>query len=584
MAGGSTMNRMEFALGRVEDRTKRAVEDAERAEVAKRIWRKDPTLWKADEPSQKIIKNSLGWLTVPDEMTAVVDELTEFAELIRSRGFQSVMVCGMGGSSLCPEVLTKTFGCQPGFPELLVLDSTDPDVLADLLNRVDIERCLFVIASKSGSTTEPNTFYKFWYDQLSKRVDSPGANFIAITDPGSPLVEIASELGFQRTFLNQADIGGRYSALSYFGMVPTALMGIDIRKFLSRAKEAEQSCSAVMPASRNGALQLGAIIGECANAGRDKLTFVIEDKIATLGLWIEQLIAESTGKEGKGILPVASEPVGTPMRYADDRLFVSISVGTMSGEIRSRLSSLADAGHPVIYRDLNDIYDLSEEFFVWEFATACAGWRLGINPFDQPNVQESKDATKELLNTFLHHGQLPEQHKLVSDASITIYAEGDHEKLPDSSTLSALRGYLSTIKKRDYIALLNYLEETNDIDVELQKIRLSLRDATQCATTVGYGPRYLHSTGQLHKGGPNTGVFFQITANDSTDFAVPGESYTFSILKQAQALGDFRSLTAHGRRAIRIELGDDTMAGLRRLRELIKEAFAEPEGIATGSN
>lgn len=574
------MNRMEVNLGSLETQVSGAIQDAERSELVKRIWRKDAALWKDDEASQKIIKNSLGWLTVPDEMIAVVDELTEFAELIRSRGFQTVMVCGMGGSSLCPEVLAKTFGRQPGFPQLLVLDSTDPDVLADLLNRVELETCLFIIASKSGSTTEPNTFYKFWYDQLSKRVDSPGANFIAITDPGSPLVETAAKLGFQRTFLNQSDIGGRYSALSYFGMVPAALMGIDIRQFLAQAKEAEQSCSAVMPALQNFALQLGTIIGECANAGRNKLTLVTDDRIATLGLWIEQLVAESTGKEGKGVLPVASEPLGAPTVYGDDRLFVSISIGPPTKEVQSSLTDLAAAGHPIVYRELGDLYSLGAEFFVWEFATACAGWRMRINPFDQPNVQESKDATKELLKTFVSHGQLPEQDALVSEGTLSIFTEGERESLPHSSTLAAMRAHLSTLKAGDYIALLSYLEETPDIDAALQQIRLTLRDAMKCATTNGYGPRFLHSTGQLHKGGPDTGVFFQLTAADAIDFAVPGEPYTFSILKQAQALGDFQSLAAHGRRAIRIELGSDTLGSLAKLHQLILEVLAEGQAAA----
>lgn len=579
------MNLMECALGQLEERTTQAIQAAANADLTKRIWRKDATLWKDDEASQKIIRNSLGWLTVPDEMIGVVDELSEFADLIRKRGFQTVMVCGMGGSSLCPEVLTKTFGRQVGFPELLVLDSTDPDVLAALADRVDIEKCLFIIASKSGSTTEPNTFYKFWYDQLSKRIDSPGANFIAITDPGSPMVDTAASLGFQRTFLNQADIGGRYSALSYFGMVPAALMGMDVRKFLRNAKETEQSCSPVISAERNTALQLGIIIGEAANSGHDKLTFVIDDKVATLGLWIEQLIAESTGKEGKGILPVAAEPLGEPSAYTRDRLFVSISLGEPPDETIADLNKLKDAGCPIIYRKLSDIYDLASEFFTWEFATACAGWRLGINPFDQPNVQESKDATKELLATFVSHGSLPEQEKLVADDDITIYAEGTSKGLLATSTLEAVRSHLSSIKESDYIALLTYVEETPAIDAALQRIRLTLRNATKCATTLGYGPRFLHSTGQLHKGGPDTGVFFQITANDATDFAVPGEPYTFSVLKQAQALGDFRSLATRGRRAIRVDLGNDPLRGLARLEELIVEApQAQPGAVATGGN
>ena len=321
----------------------------------------------------KIIKNSLGWLTVPDEMIGVENELTEFAEMIRSRGFRHVMVCGMGGPSLCPEVLARTFGKQPGSPELLVLDSTDPDVIAALAERIELEHCLFVIASKSGSTTEPNAFYQYWYDELAKRKPTPGDNFIAITDPGSPLVATARNLGVQRTFLNQADIGGRYSALSYFGMVPAALMGIDLVRFLDRAKQAEQTCSPVMPSSGNPALRLGVILGECAKAGRDKLTLVVGDEVASLGLWIEQLVAESTGKQGKGILPVNGETVGAPFVYGDDRVFVAISVGTLSGEQKTKLEALAAAGHPVIYRELSDVYDLGGEFFWWSLPLHVPG-------------------------------------------------------------------------------------------------------------------------------------------------------------------------------------------------------------------
>src|SRR5258705_2684531 len=306
------MKQMNLELGPFADAVSSAIKEAEHGDVVKRIWRKDPSLWKTDEASEKVIRNSLGWLTVPDEMIAVADELIEFGDLIRRRGFKHVMVCRMGGSSLCPEVLAQTFGPQPGYPELLVLDSTDPDVLAAYENRIEIEHCLFVIASKSGTTAEPNVFYKFWYDQLGKRSPNPGENFIAITDPESLLVERAAELGFQRVFLNQADIGGRYSALSYFGMVPAALMGIDLKKLLDRAKQMAQACAAVMPAAANPAVQLGTFIGECATAGQDKLTLVTDEKIASLGLWIEQLIAESTGKEGKGILPVAGETLGGP--------------------------------------------------------------------------------------------------------------------------------------------------------------------------------------------------------------------------------------------------------------------------------
>ena len=528
-------------------------------DLAKRIWQKDASLWKSDEDSAKLIGNSLGWLTVADEMIGAVDDLAAFANSVRDSGFQHVMVCGMGGSSLCPEVLARTFGRQPGYPELLVLDSTDPDVIAGFLQRIDVERCLFVIASKSGSTTEPNVFYKFWYDEVSKRRDNPGDNFVAITDPGSQLVETARELKFRRTFLNQADIGGRYSALSYFGMVPAALMGLDVPGLLDAARLAAK---AITPA-----VEMGTALGDYANEGRDKLTLVIDEKLETLGLWIEQLIAESTGKEGKGILPVNGEPLGAPDVYGNDRVFVSISFGSLSAETKRKLDSLASAGHPVIYRKLDDLYDLGAEFFQWEFATAVAGWRLGINPFDQPNVQEAKDATKELLATFVRRGHLEERNKIASDDLMTIYG-GDDAKEAESVT-EVLRRHLASVKPGDYIAFLNYIEETAEIDQALQDLRVRLRDVTHCAVTTGYGPRFLHSTGQLHKGGPDTGVFFQIIANDKTDFAIPGEPYTFTILKQAQALGDFRALVKRGRRVIGIDLGDDTLAGLEALARLV---------------
>ena len=533
-------------------------------DLAKRIGQKDASLWKSDEESIKIIRNSLGWLTVADEMIDVADDLIAFAESMRNAGFQHVMVCGMGGSSLCPEVFARTFGRQPGFPELLVLDSTDPDVIAGFMERIDIERCLFVIASKSGSTTEPNVFYKFWYEELSKRRDNPGDNFVAITDPGSPLVDTAAELKFRRTFLNQADIGGRYSALSYFGMVPAALMGLDIRDIINSARLAEQLTAERLT---NDAIELGIGLGEYANEGRDKLTLVLDQKIETLGLWIEQLIAESTGKEGKGILPVNGEPLGPPEVYGDDRVFVSVSLDPVSEDTKTKLDALAAVGHPVHYRELEGLDDLGGEFFEWEFATACAGWSLGINPFDQPNVQEAKDATKELLAAFVRRGHLDERKKIAADELMTIYGADDATE--GESVAEVLRRHLGSVKPGDYIAFLNYIEETPEVDRKFQELRVGLRDATHCAVTIGYGPRFLHSTGQLHKGGPDTGVFFQIIANDATDFAIPGEPYTFTILKQAQALGDFRALVKRDRRVIGIDLGNNTAAALDELSRLM---------------
>ena len=503
------------------------IEEARTARIGERIRAKDTSVWTTDESVAKQIRNSLGWLNVADEMSGVVGDLRAFADEVRQK-FRYVMVCGMGGSSLCPEVLAQTFGKQDGFPELLVLDSTDPDVIASFEERIQLEKCLFVIASKSGTTTEPNVFYKYWFDRVKAR-----ENFVAITDPGSPL----ADQEFRRVFLNQADIGGRYSALSYFGMLPAALAGLNVGELLEPAKNF---------ADWDAAVRLGVEIGEYAKTGRDKLTFVIDPRLATLGLWIEQLIAESTGKEGKGILPVVGEALGEPSVYGDDRVFVSI--GLQDTDLN--LDALEKAGHPIIRRELADLCDLGVEFFVWEFATACAGWRLGINPFDQPNVQEAKDATKELLAEFTKQGKLP-------------------DLTPEESLADAVRSQLATIKPGDYIAFLNYIEETANFDQRLQRIRTHLRDTTRCATTVGYGPHFLHSTGQLHKGGTVTGVFFQLGAKDKTDFQVPGEAFSFSVLKDAQALGDFRALKARGRRVVRIDLGDDLLSGLDQLEQLV---------------
>lgn len=562
---------MELQLGGLTDAVNSAIQKAETSQVVKRIWRRDATLWKTDDESQRLIRNSLGWLTVADEMIGVAGELMEYAESIRQRGFRHVMVCGMGGSSLCPEVLRQTFPLRAEFPELLVLDSTDPDVIGELAQRIDPLHCLFVISSKSGSTIEPIVFYKYWYHELSKQTANPGENFIAITDPGSPMIEQASQLGFQEVFLNQPDIGGRYSALSYFGLVPAALAGIDIKELLNHAKEMSQLCSALMPARSNPGLQLGAALGECAQAGRDKLTLIIDPRIASLGLWIEQLIAESTGKDGKGIIPVAGEPIGTPSAYGDDRLFVSISVGPPDSATKSALEAFSAADHPVIYRQLKKVNELGAEFFVWEFATACAGWRLGINPFDQPNVQEAKLVTVELLNAYKTEKQLPKQEELVADDLLSIHTA--HTSAATSSVDAAIRAHLNTINPGDYLALLGFFEATPEIDHLLQQMRVLIRDHTHCATTVGYGPRFLHSTGQLHKGGPDSAVIFQITAGDKIDFPVPGEDYSFSILKQAQAFGDFRALASRDRRVLGIDLSDNVVAGLNRLLDLTAGAL-----------
>lgn len=549
------------------DAMRDALADAEEVDLIDRLWNKDASLWKSEPPQQKIINNALGWLTVPRQMLASAEELKTFADSLRvSQQFRHVMVCGMGGSSLCPEVLRQTFGRQQDFPELLVLDSTDPDTINNFAKQVDVQQCLFIVASKSGTTTEPIVFHKFWYDRLAQTGANAGDSFVAVTDPGTQMVKAAQADHFRKIFLNQPDIGGRYSALSYFGMAPAAIMGLDVTKLLKRAVATSELCGADSPIDENPGALLGATMAECTLAGRDKLTIVTDEKLASLGLWIEQLIAESTGKEGKGIIPIAGELLAAPASYGDDRLFVSISV--QGAPDNPQLKALAEAGHPVVHRVLNDVYDLGAEFFTWELATAFAGWRLGINPFDQPNVQESKDATKALLEKYKSDGRLPEQNAAASDGQLSIYATG-----ASGSVEEVLRTLCAQIKPGDYVALLAYLEETVEHTAALQEIRVSVREATKVATTMGYGPRFLHSTGQLHKGGPDSGVFIQITAPDKVDFPIPGEAYTFSVLKDAQALGDFQSLLAHGRRAIRVDLGNDVATGLQSLRRMLVEAL-----------
>ncbi len=554
-------------LGDYATRVDAALKDSDQANVINRIWNKDASVWKSEKAHHDVIANALGWLTVPEYMRGLVEEMKEFAEEIKSAGFRHVMVCGMGGSSLCPEVLRQTFGEQQGFPELLVLDSTDPDVIDQFRQQIDVSSCLFIVASKSGTTTEPIAFHRFWYDQVQQANSEPGRFFAAITDPGTHMEGVARAEKFRRIFLNPSDIGGRYSALSYFGMVPAALMGLDTANILERAGQLAQACRSRATEAGNFAAKLGAILAECALAGRDKLTIVTDSRLATLGLWIEQLIAESTGKEGKGIVPVIGEPLSAPETYGDDRVFVSISAGDERGDSNEKLKALERIGHPVVYRNLASLNDLGAEFFLWEMATAFAGWRLGINPFDQPNVQESKDATKALLERYTSEGKLREPEAAASDGALTIYSAEDSEK--SASVRDLLVQHIRNVQPGDYVALLAYVEETPEIAAALQGLRLSIQKLSGCATTVGYGPRFLHSTGQLHKGGPDNGVFFQITAPDQVDFDVPGAPYSFSVLKQAQAQGDFQSLLAHGRRAIRVDVGENAGEGLERLRALL---------------
>jgi glucose-6-phosphate isomerase len=564
-------------LGDVEYHT--AVNDAldalERDKIVDKVWSRDPSVWKRDPEHQKIISNALGWLSVADTVLEHIDELTSFAEEVRREGFKHVLLLGMGGSSLCPEVLRRSFGRIEGYPELLVLDSTVPASVLSFERRIDPARTMFIVSSKSGKTTEPQVFLDYFFDRVARTSGSaePGRNFIAITDPGTLLEKIAQGKGFRRVFSNPADIGGRYSALSYFGMVPAALAGYDVKEILTRAVAAMQSCKAA--AKENTGAQLGAALGALARSGRNKLTLVTPEPIDSLGLWIEQLIAESTGKEGFGILPVAGERLGGPQVYGDDRVFVYLGKpGFASTESGARLRALAYAHHPVVVREVAAPLDLGREFFIWEFATAIAGAILEINPFDQPNVQESKDNTERLLAEFEREGRFSEQELLASSDGLGLYAGGKTQSLigPNSTPLSIIATHLESVMLGDYVALTAYIEGTPEHDHLLDDIRTHIRDSTRVATTVGYGPRFLHSTGQLHKGGPATGVFIQITSDDREEVPIPGRPYGFSTLKQAQALGDFESLANRSRRVIRVHLSKGVAEGLKTLLDLVRKA------------
>ncbi|MBI5291091.1 MAG: bifunctional transaldolase/phosoglucose isomerase [Chloroflexi bacterium] len=505
--------------------------------VPARLWQKDSTLWKKDYPAhQAEIKIRMGWLTLAADMRAYAPDLAAFAKEVKKAGFTHALLCGMGGSSLCPEVLRETFGIGRGGLDLSVLDSTDPAAVRAALKRSNPAKTLYIISSKSGGTVEVTSFFKFIWARVSAlKGGKAGENFVAITDPDTSLGALAREHNFRHVFINPPDIGGRYSALSLFGLVPAALLGMDLAKLLSRAADMAAASSAMLPAARNAGVWLGAALGALAKAGRDKVTFIVSDPISTFGYWTEQLIAESTGKEGKGLVPVEGEPLGGPDSYGRDRVFVYMR---LDGKYDRAVHALETAGHPVVRFNLRDPYDLGSEFLRWEIATAIAGLALEIDPFDQPNVQESKDNTKRLL------------------AAATQWPSAD-PTLPvgrrDAAT--RIRSHLAQIKPDDYVALTAYVARTPRTERLLRNIRAAIRNRYGVATTAGYGPRFLHSTGQLHKGGGDNGVFIQFTAQTAKDETIPGEAFTFGRLEAAQALGDFQSLKSRGRRVLRVQLG-----------------------------
>ncbi|HVT44241.1 MAG TPA: glucose-6-phosphate isomerase [Thermoanaerobaculia bacterium] len=565
------------SLGAYEGAVAETIRRIEQEGVVSRIWEKRSELWTSDPESKELIRNALGWLDVVSALHSRANELQGLADELRE-AFDHVVVLGMGGSSLCPEVFRRSFPPESGFPRLTVLDSTVPDTVRSLEQQLDLNRSLFIVASKSGTTTEPQMFFRYFFERVRElKGEDAGASFLAITDPGTELAREAESNRFRRTFLNPADIGGRYSALSYFGMVPAALAGIDVYTLLDRALRAADACTST-DVSRNPGARLGAILGTLARDGRDKLTLVASRPIDSLGLWIEQLVAESTGKEGKGILPVAGEPFLPLDRYGADRLFVSIRTVESDDLAADRhVRSLRDAGLPLVEHLLADPLELGAELFIWEFATAVAGALLGINPFDQPNVQESKDNTRRLLEEFKKKGALPEDSPLLVGEGMRFFA-ADATGLRIESPEDLMRSHLERAKPGDYVALTHYIEERDEHDRIIGEMRSAIAATLGVATTSGYGPRFLHSTGQLHKGGTAAGVFLQITRRDENDVAIPGEPFTFGVLKDAQAIGDFESLAARGRRALRVDLEGDTQRGLETLRDLVTAALSPMPG------
>jgi transaldolase/glucose-6-phosphate isomerase len=478
---------------------------------------------------------------------------------------------GMGGSSLAPLTFQRTCARGTDGLPLTVLDTTDPATLLQIECKVELDKTLFIVASKSGTTAETRAFGDYFYDKVRRfKGEQAGENFVAITDPGTPLAELAHERSFRRLLLNFTDIGGRYSALSYFGLTPAALLGVDVGELLLRALRIEYACSSHVETADNPGLVLGAVLGELARRGRDKVTFLVPEAIATLGMWLEQLLAESTGKEGTGLLPIAGEPLGAPSAYGEDRLFVYLCLPNDGDQDLERgVAALRDAGHPIVRIRLDDRLDLGQEFFRWEFATATAGAILGINAFNQPNVQESKDDTRRLLEIFESENRLPDEEPALLEEPLSIY----YGKAA-SDAVQTLARFFDQARPGDYVALMAYLTENAANDRVLQEIRVCLRDRLRLATTVGYGPRFLHSTGQLHKGGPNTGLFLQLTVDEAQDAPVPGKPYTFGLLKRAQAQGDLQALREHGRRVMRIHLGDDALEGLKAVEGILERAIA----------
>ncbi|MCG6961957.1 MAG: bifunctional transaldolase/phosoglucose isomerase [Acidobacteria bacterium] len=546
-------------------------------DVAGRLWAHDASLWTSSGEEKW-----LGWLDIVSEQRGHLERFLRLAEDVRQNRPSGLVLLGMGGSSLAPQVLSNVFGSADGFPELLVLDTTDPVQIAAVENAVDLASTWFIVSSKSGTTLEPNILLSYFFQRVEQALGRPpGRRFIAVTDPGSPLEGLAQEDGFRHLFHGVPSIGGRYSALSDFGLVPAALTGLDVAGLLDRAGEMVEACAADNPVAQNPGLVLGAVLGAAARAGRDKVTILPSNRVRSLGAWLEQLLAESTGKRGKGLIPVDGEQPGPPSAYGNDRLFVRLAVeGDDDDGVGAALDRIEQAGHPIVDIMLRDRQDLGQEFFHWEIATAAAGMALGINPFDQPDVEAAKVAARRLTDEVESTGALPPQNAFYEEDGLQLFADQGNEAELAAATgghpsLAAyLKAHLARALPSDYVAIVAFLAMSPANIEQLQALRHTVRNHRRVATCLGFGPRFLHSTGQAYKGGPNSGVFLQLTATVSDDLPVPGRSYTFGTVEEAQARGDLEVLAERGRRLLRVHLTGDLAAGLTRLRHAINEALS----------
>ena len=537
----------------------------------RRLWNRDASLWTGKDEA-----HWLGWLDAVDAATEHLESWKRCRATLMTSGASEIVLLGMGGSSLAPEVFLRTFDAPLDRPELHVLDSTDPEQIAALERKINFSRAFFIVSSKSGTTLEPNIFLDYFYSRVTSVLGDgrAGMRFIAITDPGSPLERAARARGFLAVFHGNPEIGGRYSALSAFGLVPAALMGVEIGLLLDRAKAMVHSCSESVPAEENPGVILGAALGALGKSGRDKVTFVCSPEIGDLSSWLEQLLAESTGKNGKGLIPVSEEELGPADSYGNDRVFVYLKLcGTQFGELDSKVAALEEYGHPIIRIEVENAYALGQEFFRWELATAVAGSVLGLNPFDQPDVEASKVETRKLTSEIEKTGALPAESPVLLENGIAVYADAGLPVPRGSTLVSLLRAHFGRLRRGDYAAILAYLERSSRDEELLQEIRGLVRSSFRVATCLGFGPRFLHSTGQAYKGGPNTGVFLQITSEHSRDLLIPGKAFSFGQVEAAQARGDLEVLASRGRRWLRVHLPADRTAGLRRLRDALVVAL-----------